>query len=238
MSLSIDDLVSSLSANHIGEEALQLAALHAQLAQTLFSQHSSSAQNVPRRGSAQPVNTPLTRTPSSSFSLEPGAHWPKSFEAMGTRQRRGTLSEEREPDIDEMDEDEKMVEDMLSSPPPSASAATLHFPPLSEHQPSTSQSSGYPYVHLRRFSASTAPDQFSPSCDLPSPNASIFTTTDPFYMAQAQATQNTPTSVFAQAGCPSAHSPFIAHQFQSSFHPMQTAEQHHFFAATAAAFSR
>ncbi|EMD40977.1 hypothetical protein CERSUDRAFT_91729 [Gelatoporia subvermispora B] len=237
MSLSIDDLVSSLSANHIGEEALQLAALQAQLAQTLFSQHSSSAQNVPRRGPAQPMNSPLARTPSSSFSLEPGAHWPKSFEAMGTRQRRGTLSEEREPGIDEMEEDEQMVEDMLSSPPASASAATTHFSP-SEHQSSTSPASGYPLMHMRRFSASATQEQFPSPADLSPPNSSIFTTTDPFYLAQVQATQNSQTSVFTQAGRPSPHSPFLAHQFQTSYHPIQPTDQHNFFAATAAtAFS-
>ncbi|KAH8830537.1 hypothetical protein DL96DRAFT_1593328 [Flagelloscypha sp. PMI_526] len=73
-SFSIDDLVSSFSnGGHIGDEANDLQALQAQLAETLYNNSSSShGRPVPsRQPSQQPSNTPtVCRTPSSSISYQ------------------------------------------------------------------------------------------------------------------------------------------------------------------------
>ncbi|KAF9004778.1 hypothetical protein BDQ17DRAFT_1325570 [Cyathus striatus] len=82
MTISVDDLVSSLNSSHIGQEAMDLAALQAQLAQAFFNQFPSSAAPtpIPRKRSThtQPCNTPTA----SSFSY----HWnPASIPQTTTR---------------------------------------------------------------------------------------------------------------------------------------------------------
>ncbi|KAJ7929189.1 hypothetical protein B0H13DRAFT_2248196 [Mycena leptocephala] len=114
MSLSIEDLCASLSSSHVGQEAMDLAALQVQLAQTLFCQSMASASATQRQDDyAQPCNTPTGRTPSASFS------WGQMVDP--SRQsdpapRRST----DEHSHDEMEEDERMVEDLLipNSPMP------------------------------------------------------------------------------------------------------------------------
>jgi hypothetical protein len=87
MSVSVDDLVASLSANHIGQEATDLAALQAQLAQTLLTHqlsltpshpHTSPfvhgvSVNIARRDPAnvQHCTTPTARTPSAASCTWP-----------------------------------------------------------------------------------------------------------------------------------------------------------------------
>ncbi|KZT12649.1 uncharacterized protein LAESUDRAFT_739995 [Laetiporus sulphureus 93-53] len=227
MSFSIDDLVSSFKSNHIGQEATDLANLHAQLAQTLRNQPSSGTQSATRRSYAR-CNTPLSCTPSSSFSWEPSdISRARSSSVAGPAQRRGT--DERKRDADEMEEDERMVEDMLMSSPTAS-----HFPQIHHNAPS-SASSQSSMSHVS-YSGSYEPE-------LSSPNTSLFATTDPFFAAALQAAQGPPPSFFAQAGRPSAHSPFVlAQQFQSAYshsHHNAPAEvdPHHIFAAPPAAFT-
>lgn len=126
-----------------------------------------------------------------------------SLSTSRSRSRKNSVADEGWPDVDEMDEDEQMVEDLLApSSPMSASATAPNFAPYSNPQlPSTSSSS-------RRQSQSNG---------YPEPNSgSLFTTTDPFYIAQLQASQNpqpAPNSIFAQTGRPAQQSPFIQHSY-------------------------
>ncbi|KAI0643681.1 hypothetical protein C8Q79DRAFT_148798 [Trametes meyenii] len=206
MSISVDDLVASFNANHIGQEAIELAAL--QLSQTLFSQPISTPIpfNTPR-GS----NTPISRTPSSSISWEAGdAPWGHRGSTSSSKMRCSIGDSPREEDG--MDEDERMVEDLLFSPTSPSSPSTS----FSRAPPSASAASpAHTSAHRQRkasLSMHMIPLEHSYH-ELPSPNTSLFATTDPFYLASLQGTHShTPTSsVFAQAGRPSAHSPFAGH---------------------------
>lgn len=223
MSISVDDLVASLNANHIGQEAIDLANLQAQLAQTLYCHTPPLPMDTPtprHRGYAQPLNTPTSRTPSSSFSFDRSEfHRRRSSSVASARARGSTLDErsEREPDVEEMDEDERMVEDLLvPSSPISANATSSHFP-ASQYPspPSTSPPSAFSNHHMGR-KYNTPPSSYpSNQHEYPPMNTSLFTTTDPFYLAQLQASQKPSSSYFAHAGRPSQQSPFVmAHQSQ------------------------
>ncbi|KAJ7087225.1 hypothetical protein B0H15DRAFT_751151, partial [Mycena belliarum] len=181
MSLSMDDLCASLSSSHVGQEAMDLAALQAQLAQTLFCQSMSSTAAVPQQRDeyAQPCNTPTGRTPSASFSWSPMVDPSRQSEAAP---RRTTEEHFR----DEMDEDERTVEDLLI--------------PAS------------PVAPRQQTATAGRSQQNSPTYPASEVAPSLFSTTDPFYMAQLQATQSysvAPPSVFAQAAFPSQQSPFL-----------------------------
>ncbi|KAJ7499318.1 hypothetical protein FB451DRAFT_1385017 [Mycena latifolia] len=182
----MDDLCASLSSSHVGQEAMDLAALQVQLAQTLFCQSMSASSSVPQRRDdyAQPCNTPTGRTPSASFSwgpmIDPSRHSEPS-------PRRNTDDHFR----DEMEEDERMVEDLL-----------IPTSPVTPRQQQNSSGAGRPPQSAPAY----PPTETSPS---------LFTTTDPFYMAQLQAAQNygvAPPSVFSQAAFPSQQSPFMNFQ--------------------------
>ncbi|CCM03991.1 uncharacterized protein FIBRA_06147 [Fibroporia radiculosa] len=228
MSISVDDLIASLNSNHIGQEAMDIANLHAQLAQALLSQPPASAHPALRRGH----NTPLARTPSSNFVWETVEFSrSRSSSVAGATQKR--VADERISDLDEMDEDERMVEELLF---PSAS----HF--QDQYPPSSSPTRGYSCVVSRRSSIQhLSPSYEYPPSELTPSNTSLFASTDPFYAAQVQAAQNPPTSFFAQAGHPSAHSPFLlAQQLQSAYghtysHP--EVDPHHMFSPSPAAFT-
>ena len=108
----------------------------------------------------------------------------------------------------DMEEDERMVEELLipSSPVPSNSfykSNTPHF------MPSSPVSSSLQNNH-------TFPSTMSQSHSDPS----VFTSTDPFYIAQLQASQtfnnSSPQSVFSQNGLISQTSPFTT--LQSQYH--------------------
>ena len=146
-------------------------------------------------------------------------------------------------ETDEMDEDERMVEDLLTSPASPASPARTPQPSMSGvcHPPASSSA-----YRPRKTSLSVHMIPLDHShYELPSPNTSLFATTDPFYLASLQNGHSLApsTSVFAQAGRPAAHSPFLKHHMQySAFsHGFQTVppdhQPHHMFAATAAAFT-
>ncbi|RDX53001.1 hypothetical protein OH76DRAFT_1343563 [Lentinus brumalis] len=236
---SVDDLVASLNANHIGQEALELAALQAQLSQTLFHQSSPIPFNSPRMG---PSNTPLSRTPSHSISLDPTDAARFRYGSTASSKMRCSIDESQR-DPDEMDEDERMVEDLLLPSPPSSSSPSPSFSRAAPPPSGAHHSSAY---RPRKTSLSVHMIPLDHSHhDLPSPNASLFATTDPFYLASLQSAHNhsQPTSVFAQAGRPSAHSPFIKHhmQYGSFGHAFQSVPpdvqpQYNMFAATAAAY--
>ncbi|KAI0637683.1 hypothetical protein C8Q77DRAFT_1214734 [Trametes polyzona] len=239
MSISVDDLVASFNANHIGQEAIELAALQAQLSQTLFSQ--PIPFNTPRTAG---VNTPISRTPASSVSWEAGdATWGQRGSTSSANMRCSV--DEGQRDSDDMDEDERMVEDLLFSPtsPTTQSASFSRLPPSSSAAQATSPT---PSSALRQRKASLSMNMIPlehSHHDLPSPNTSLFATTDPFYLASLQGAhshaQN--SSVFAQAGRPTTHSPFLKHHMQSMYtsfgHGYQSVapdvQTHNMFAPTA-----
>jgi hypothetical protein len=202
MSLSVDDLVSSLNANHIGQEAIDIAALHvrvlfspvsrpdpppqSQLAQALFGQPS------PSRQSSQACTTPTTRTPSASISFS-------------------------RPRDDAMDEDERMVEELLMPASPSAATSTAYQCSNAYHQSSP------PFATQHASPSDTS-------------MASVFASTDPFYIAamQQQQQQQT-TSFFAQSARVSQNSPFLvrqSHQHRDNHHPLSL-DTHSIFASAA-----
>ena len=111
----------------------------------------------------------------------------------------------------DMEEDERMVEELLipSSPLASSNAFyksnTPHF--STPFMPSSPVTSSFPNNHM--ISPQSHPDP-----------SSVFTSTDPFYIAQLQASQsfnNPPQSVFSQNGHISQSSPF-ATPLQSQYH--------------------
>ncbi|TFK56230.1 hypothetical protein OE88DRAFT_1641916 [Heliocybe sulcata] len=207
MSFSVDDLVASLKSNHIGQEAMDLAALQAQLKQTLFC--ATSASTSQQRHDAEPYHctTPTASTPGSSFSW---SHMPH-------RRKGSVASIAMEEDIAEMEEDERMVEELLS---PSSPATTS---PVYQHNQRAPSSPMQAPAFAHRNGASAYTYASEPT--------SMFATQDPFYVAQMQAAQNASQNVhsfFAQAGRPAQHSPFV--QAHERAHPV--------LMATAGGFAR
>ncbi|KAL1741836.1 hypothetical protein HDZ31DRAFT_84568 [Schizophyllum fasciatum] len=189
MSISVDDLVSSFAASHIGQEAIDLAALQAQLAQVLFGQPAAAAEPAAMPAHyTQRCNTPIQRHPSFSFGHIQDA---QRFAAESPRSPSSASWRTAETFAQDDDmEDERMVEDLL----------------LPAHQPRSPPQSPVPSKPFGTFPFST------PSSPLFSEPTS-FATSDPFFLAQAQA-QASPmsTSFFAQNGRPSQQSPFLMGQ--------------------------
>jgi len=162
MNTSVDDLVSSLSGSHIGQEAMDLAALQSQLTQILFCQTIPSSPSKCHRTSRRPSqtrlsNTPICHTPSSSFSY------------VQNQNHFSTLDEKfcRKEDVGE---DERMVEELLI---PSSPMTPIHTSPH------------FTFPH----SAGSLSSQAS-TTNTPTLQESSFTSTDPFYIAQSQALQS------------------------------------------------
>ena len=133
--------------------------------------------------------------------------------------------------MDAMDDDDRMVEDLLfpSSPAATSSVTPAQFAPT--HAPA---SPSHFSKHARKSSLSTPFSQMH--YDMPAANTSIFATTDPFYLAQMQAAQNAAPSFFSQYSKQSQQSPFLkAHQFQAGHGHVFS---HHAEAQTASAFVR
>ncbi|KAK0467887.1 uncharacterized protein EV420DRAFT_1501783 [Desarmillaria tabescens] len=128
MSFTVEDLVSSFSSSHIGQEALDLAALQAQLAQALF------VQDMPRENHYHhPCSTPTSRTPSSSFC------WGQTMGQSSSRRQTDEVMR----DSDEL-EDERMVEDLLlPSSPISASHYAVPSQPRPQHKSQNSSESTF-----------------------------------------------------------------------------------------------
>ncbi|KAH0839573.1 hypothetical protein J3R83DRAFT_488 [Lanmaoa asiatica] len=216
MSVSIDDLVASLSANHIGQEATDLAALQAQLTQTLLTHqlslsppppHTSTfvhgvSVNIVRRDptNVQHCTTPTARTPSSaSFT------WPLPVPDHADHSRRRSASFARRQSIDnawrdfeEMDE-ERTVEDMVAPDSPCSPNAYLWSTYKSDVHGSTTRILSTP--------ASTPISTSNMSSPTDSCASSLFTSTDPFYLQASQSTQQ--SHFFSHVGRPSSHSPFM-----------------------------
>jgi len=135
---------------------------------------------MPNRNS-HTCNTPVARTPSSSFSFS------------------------QPTDEVTMDNDERMVEETLM---PSS--------PVSPPQPI---SPAHSQAHLSSF----LPLSVEPS----SSSASVFTSTDPFYLAimQQQQQQSASTSFYAKNGPITQNSPFFARQAAAQ-HQHQHRENH------------
>ncbi|KAH9921533.1 uncharacterized protein BXZ73DRAFT_51832 [Epithele typhae] len=229
MNVSVDDLISSFGQSHIGQEANDLAAFRAQLAQSLLAQPMTSSR-------AGPLNSPV-RSPSASISLDPAqAAWLRHTSASGSKMRCSIDENQQDPD-EMMDEDERMVEDLLLASPSSPAPAPPAF--------ARPQLSSPPSYRQRKTSLSVTMIPLDHAHHEPSiSNASIFTTTDPFYLASIQGTHShpSPASVFSQAGRPASHSPFLKHHMQSAYQPFGNAyqavppeAQPYMFAATATA---
>lgn len=96
-------------------------------------------------------------------------------------------------------------------------------------------------------SAAARSQQTSPTYPSSEASPSLFTTTDPFYMAQLQAAQNygvAPSSIFSQTAFPSQQSPFMHSNFQSNFqrhNPSQnplSLDTHSLLVAASSSFDR
>ncbi|KAH6896480.1 hypothetical protein BKA70DRAFT_1316581 [Coprinopsis sp. MPI-PUGE-AT-0042] len=207
MSISVDDLISSFSSSHIGQEATELAQLQAQLAETLFNANSFASSS--RRGRDYHCPTPTGRAPSSSNYMD-------AF--VGQSRSRSSSISGRMEDV----EDELMVEELLMGQPSSSSG----FENQNSYS-SFSSSNGF-------AQSSYHPSQSAASQGLPSsPSQSLFASTDPFFM-QAQANSQSyfyNNSNITQHGRPAQSSPFVqsASGFGHGYH-------NHFQPATAAAF--
>ncbi len=117
---------------------------------------------------------------------------------------------------DEMDEDERMVEDLLNSPTSPSSPARTPHPSMSGMCHTPTSSSAY---RPRKTSLSVHMIPLDHThYELPSPNTSLSATTDSFYLVSLQSGHShaPSSSVFAQAGRPAAHSPFLKHHMQCS----------------------
>jgi hypothetical protein len=216
MSVSVDDLVASLSANHIGQEATDLAALQAQLAQTLLTHqlsltpshpHTSPfvhgvSVNIARRDPAnvQHCTTPTARTPSAASCT-----WPLPDHSDHSRRRSVSYARRQSTDdgwcdFEEMVE-ERTVEDMVTTDSAYSQNAYLWSSHKSDVQGSTARVFSAPGpTSLSASNMSSATD----SC-----TSSLFTSTDPFYLQASQPTQQSHTSFFSHVGRPSSHSPFM-----------------------------
>jgi len=195
MNLSVEDLVATLSSSHIGQEALDLAALQAQLAQALFTQSiptpPSKRHPTSRRASqTQSCNTPICHSnTSSSFTYDQRTEVQWHIDTAAFR-----TVDEKLGGKEDMGEDERMVEDLLI---PSSPMTPMQTSPLFTFPPSISS--------LSQTSNSNASTSTYPT---PPPESS-FTSTDPFYLAQAQGLQ-----AYSSSAQPSQHSSFLAHQPQ------------------------
>ena len=117
----------------------------------------------------------------------------------------------------DMEEDERMVEELLI---PSSPVMSHSFhKPGTPHFSTSSMSSSFQNNHTNSSTSMTAPSQSHSDSSSPS----IFASTDPFYIAQLQASQSfnnsSPQSVFSQNGHISQTSPFAI--------PLQTQYHHH-----------
>ncbi|KJA21630.1 hypothetical protein HYPSUDRAFT_55348 [Hypholoma sublateritium FD-334 SS-4] len=165
-SMSVDDLVASLSGAHIGQEARDLALLQAQLAESLFGVAPAPAAHHHHRG----------RRPTASARTPP----------CPTPRARSPVPAPAVNEMEEMDEDsdERMVEALLL--PASYGTNTIN----TTNTNSSNNNSCYSASSSNGPSPTSACGAAWADAPPPSPaGASLFTTTDPFYLAQAQAAQ-------------------------------------------------
>ncbi|KAI9512726.1 hypothetical protein F5148DRAFT_1279471 [Russula earlei] len=196
MSISIDDLVSSFSASHVSQEAMDLATLQSQLAKVIYypSQTQSGVHCVTRRNSlAQPCNTPTT---TAAF------HWEWDDATRYRGQSTNTYvapAALRSCDMDaEMEEDdEQAVEDLLLERARATTATTTTAAPFSSAlSPSLGSSTFYDATPVQ----SAPPSHFANAN--PFDLAAVQTAPCPSPLAQ------TAPSFFAQAARLTPNSPF------------------------------
>jgi hypothetical protein len=109
--------------------------------------------------------------------------------------------------------EEQMVEDLLlPSPTTWQNTPPPRFP--------LSRQVSYPKPSYTCHSA------IAPSYTCAAKACSLFTSTDPFYIAQLQAAQNYTPSFFSQAGHPTQHSPFLIHHEHPHYSLLQYGESH------------
>jgi len=101
---------------------------------------------------------------------------------------------------DEVSEDEKMVEDLLMTQSPQNPSSNFASPPIP----------GSPMSCTEQMPINIGSFQSALDTSLET-QSSQFTTTDPFYLAQLQASQQntSPPSVFFHSGILSSNSPFV-----------------------------
>lgn len=161
----------------------------------------SSAQSIPRTRknsvAQQPCTTPLARTPSSSFFWDSDDKCRRSSSVASRHSESDGAIEFREEDMDL--DDERMVEHLLISSPTSPQSISRPFSqPAPPHRPQHRSSA--------TFTSSSMP--YEPTSHLQS--SSLFTTTDPFYLATVQHLHQHPSSsFFAQSARPAHNSPFL-----------------------------
>ena len=129
----------------------------------------------------------------------------------------------------DMEEDERMVEELLiPSSPVISSSSNSFYKPSPPHfstpfMPSSPVSSSFQNNHTFPSTHSALSTSMTSSSQPHSDPSSLFTSTDPFYIAQLQASQSfntsSPHSVFSQNGHISQSSPFAI--------PVQTQYHHH-----------
>ncbi|KAH9065187.1 hypothetical protein EDB83DRAFT_2519797 [Lactarius deliciosus] len=110
MNISIDDLVSSFSASHVSQEAMDIATLQSQLSKVIYypSQGQPGVHSVTRRNSyAQPCTTPTPTSATASFHWE----WEDTSRFRG---QNSTPYAVRSCDVDDEMADEQAVEDLLN----------------------------------------------------------------------------------------------------------------------------
>jgi hypothetical protein len=212
MSLSMDDLCASLSSSHVGQEAMDLAALQVQLAQTLFCQSMAVSSATQRQEDyAQPCNTPTGRTPSASFSwgqmIDPSRH-------SELPPRRNTEDHFR----DETEEDERMVEDLLIPTSPMSPKQQTAAAGRSQQQSSPT----YPPSDSSSLFTTTDPFYMA-------------------QLQAAQNYGVAPPSVFSQAAFPTQQSPFMVHSNFQRHNPAQNPhalDTHSLLVAASSSFDR
>lgn len=221
MSVSIEDLVASLSSNHIGQEALDLAALQvvlslsqlhnwlisphtqSQLTQSLLTHQFSPAHTnttISRRdpGHVQHCTTPTARTPSSSFVWPDHTHSRRSSTTSVRMRHSIQDGSVHLADLDDMDDEDALAVEAMILP---SDSGALCASPSAVH------------ASLNMWTQHTSRDAYNVQMTSPV-DASLFTTTDPFYIQASQNEQpphpsSTSTGFFALAGRPNAHSPFV-----------------------------
>ncbi|KLO08263.1 hypothetical protein SCHPADRAFT_931891 [Schizopora paradoxa] len=223
MSISVDDLVNSFAANHIGQEAIDLANLQTQLAQALYYQQQQ--QQWGTTSAAAPCNTPTARTPSSSLSwaLHESQNRRRSSSTASSSSMQHVSRESsmnggiaEEDDTMEAD-DEYAVEQMVQ---------TMHYasgtssPVRYRHDSLQGSSSPIAFTPHSR-AAHGRHNSFAEPTSSPMSSSNDYNHTDPFYAAAlAEAAARTAfqpqQGFFAQLARPSQHSPFYTAQAQQS----------------------
>jgi len=176
MSMPVDDLLNSLTtsfkANHIGDEAAELAKLQKQLTQALYHANNSASYN-------QTPNTPTQTNAAWSFSDEPGTGRPRSTSRIWSQPpRQQTVIEE---DSDQaMVIDEAEVEDLLAGHTHSSTASNRAYGAHTQHM-----AMSHTPTHSMQY-VSEYPTASSPT--------SSFIATDPFYASISRSNQTSARS--------------------------------------------